>query len=169
MQIIKFIILLVILGISIYIGILVSKKYVNREKELKEFKNALSILGTQIKFTYEPLPIIFKQIGEITKGNTGNIFTNAYKQMGKYTASKAWENAVEESNGSLKKEDKDVIKRLSNLLGQVDVEGQLKEIALVDNFLNTQIEKAEEERKKNERLYRILGTTIGMAIVIILV
>ena len=168
MQIIKFIILFIILGISCYIGILLSKKYVNREKELKEFKNALSILGTQIKFTYEPLPKIFKQIGEITKGNIGELFTNAYKEMDKYTASKAWEYAVDNSNLSLNKEDKEVIKRLGNLLGQVDIEGQLKEITLVDNFLNNQIEKAEEERKKNERLYKVLGTTIGLTIVIIL-
>ena len=168
MQIIKLIILFVILGISCYIGILLSKRYVNREKELKEVKNALSILGTQIKFTYEPLPRIFKQIGEITNGNVGELFTNAYKEMEKSTASKAWEYAVDNSSTSLNKEDKEVIKRLSNLLGQVDVEGQIKEITLVDNFLNTQIEKAEEERKKNERLYKVLGTTIGLTIVIIL-
>ena len=169
MQIIKFIILLVILGISIYIGILVSKKYVNREKELKEFKNALSILGTQIKFTYEPLPKIFKQIGEITKGNTGKIFTNAYMNMDKYQAGDAWKKSVEESNGNINKEDKEIIKKLGNLLGQVDVEGQLKEIKLEEEFIKGQIGRAEEERKKNEKLYRTLGVTIGMTIVIILI
>ena len=32
-----------------------------------------------------------------------------------------------------------------------------------------QIEKAEDERKKNEKMYRTLGSVIGLAIVIILV
>ncbi|MBP3255282.1 MAG: stage III sporulation protein AB [Clostridia bacterium] len=169
MNIIKYIILFVILGISSYIGILLSKKYSNREKELKELKNAISILGTQIKFTYEPLPTLFKQIGEITKGNIGEIFTNAYIKMENNSAGDAWKNAVEESSGNLNKEDKEIIKRLGNLLGQVDVEGQLKEITLVNEFINGQIEKAEQERKKNERLYRVLGATIGMAIVIVLI
>ena len=45
-----------------YLGILISKKYTNRVKELKEFKNALNIIETKIKFTYEPLGEIFKEI-----------------------------------------------------------------------------------------------------------
>lgn len=169
MGVIKYIILFVILGISSYIGILLSKKYVNREMELKEFKNAISILGTQIKFTYEPLPTLFKQIGEITKGNVGEMFTNAYINMDKYSAGDAWKKSVEDSNNNLNNEDKDIIKKLGNLLGQVDVEGQLKEIALEDEFIKNQIEKAEQERKKNEKLYRTLGATIGLTIFIVLI
>ena len=169
MGVIKYIILFIILGISSYIGILLSKKYVNREKELKEMKNALSILGTQIKFTYEPLPNIFKQIGEISKNNIGEIFNKAYENMEQYSAGEAWKDAVDKCNSNLNKEDKEIVKKLGNLLGQVDVEGQLKEIELVNEFIDSQIGKAEEERKKNERLYRVLGATIGMTIVIILV
>lgn len=32
-----------------------------------------------------------------------------------------------------------------------------------------QIEKAEEERKKNEKMYKTLGVVIGLAVVIILI
>ncbi len=32
-----------------------------------------------------------------------------------------------------------------------------------------QIDKAEDERKKNEKLYKTLGVTVGLAIVIMLV
>lgn len=53
--------------------------------------------------------------------------------------------------------------------GKTDVEGQLSEISLTSNFLETQIAKSEEECKKNEKLYRTLGTIVGLAIVIILV
>ena len=70
---------------------------------------------------------------------------------------------------NLKKEDIEVLKGLSNLLGKVDVEGQVSEIELVDNFINTQIEKAEEESKKSEKMYKVLGVTIGLAMVIVLV
>lgn len=44
------------------IGILKSQKYVYRVTELKEFKNALNMFKTKLKFTYEPLPEIFSQI-----------------------------------------------------------------------------------------------------------
>ena len=53
--------------------------------------------------------------------------------------------------------------------GQTDVEGQIREINLTSNFIDTQIEKAEDECKKNEKLYRTLGTIVGIAIVIILI
>ena len=169
MQIIKYIILFILLGSSSYIGILISKRYGNRTKELKEMKNALNILSTQIKFTYEPLPKIFKEISEKLDNNIGEIFKNAYNNMEKDTAGLAWIRAIDSSNTNLNKEDKEVLKNLSNLLGQVDAEGQLKEIELVNNFLDMQIEKSEQERRKNEKLYKTLGVTIGMAIVIILI
>ena len=49
------------------------------------------------------------------------------------------------------------------------MEGQISEIELVDNFLNTQIEKAEEESKKSTKMYKTLGVVVGLAIVIILI
>ena len=55
------------------------------------------------------------------------------------------------------------------MLGKTDVEGQISEIKLVQNFLDTQIEQAEVERQKNEKLYKTLGGVLGLAIAIILV
>ena len=72
-------------------------------------------------------------------------------------------------NTELKKEDIEVLKGLSNLLGKVDLEGQVNEIELVDNFLDNQIEKAEEESKKSVKMYKTLGVTVGLAMVIILI
>ena len=67
-----------------------------------------------------------------------------------------------------KKQDKNVLKSLSKLLGQTDIEGQTSQIEITQKFLETQIKQAEEEKRKNEKLYSKLGTTIGLAIVIIL-
>lgn len=53
--------------------------------------------------------------------------------------------------------------------GKTDVEGQISELEVTGNFIDTQIVKAEEERKKNEKLYKTLGTIVGLAIVIILI
>ena len=169
MLIIKYFILFVLLTSSGYIGILISKKYDNRVKELKQMQNALSMLSTQIKFTYEPLPKIFLDISEKLDSNIGNLFKYAYENMENNIAGEAWIYSVENNYTNLNKEDKEIIKGLGNLLGQVDVDGQLKEIQLVENFLTSQIEKAEQEKKKNEKLYKTLGITVGLAIVVILI
>ena len=76
--------------------------------------------------------------------------------------------SVDECVTNLNKEDKQVLKTLSKLLGQTDSEGQINQIEITQNFIDIQIKNAQEEKQKNEKLYSRLGTTIGLAIVIIL-
>ena len=168
MQLIKYFILFLILVSSTLIGKFLSKKYVYRLDELEDIKNALNILKTKIKFTYEPIPEIFDEVSNNVNKNTGRIFNLAKEEMKKKSASEAWELAVEKTECNLKKENKKIIKTLSKLLGQTDVEGQISQIEITEEFLEGQIKEAEEERRKNEKLYTRLGTVLGLAIVIIL-
>lgn len=169
MQIIKYIELVLILGATSYIGVLISKRYLNRVIELKEMKNALNIFATKISFTYEPIPEIFMEISRKIKNNIGDIFYTASKKMNEQNAGTAWIQALEGSSTNMNKEDINVLKGLSNLLGKVDLEGQIGEIKLVEKFLDTQINKAEEDKLKYSKMYKSLGITIGLAIVIILI
>ena len=168
MQLIKYFILFLILILTTMVGKYLSKKYVYRLEELEDIKNALNILKSKIKFTYEPIPEIFGEISKTSGKNVSNLFEIAKNKMNDLTANEAWEEAVEESQNNLKKEDKDVLKTLSKLLGQTDVEGQISQIEITENFLETKIQEAMEEKKKNEKLYTRLGTIMGLAIVIIL-
>ena len=85
------------------------------------------------------------------------------------TATEAWNKSIEEYKGNLTEEDKQVIKTLSKMLGTTDSEGQISQIEVTENFLDNQIKQAQEEKNKNEKLYKKLGSTIGLAIVIILI
>ena len=89
--------------------------------------------------------------------------------MQNFSAGVAWEKAVQSSETNLTDEDLHVLLMLSKMLGQTDVEGQIGQIEITENFLEKQITEAEEEKNKNEKLYRKLGTTIGLAIDIILI
>ena len=165
---IKYFMLFLVLVACTLIGRFLSKKYVYRLIELEEMKNALNIFKTKIKFTYEPIPEIFQEMSENINKNISNIFIKAKNKMQNKSASIAWEEALDESNTNLTKEDIYVLKSLSKLLGQTDIEGQTSQIEITQKFLETQIKQAEEEKKKNEKLYLKLGTTIGLVIVIIL-
>ena len=112
MQIIKYLTLILILSLTSYIGILISKKYLNRVKDLKEMKNALNMFSTKIKFTYETIPQAFREISKKTKPNISNIFKNVCEKMNTENAGKAWEDALEESNTNMTKEDIEVLKNL---------------------------------------------------------
>ena len=74
MQGVKYILLFAIFALSTAIGISISKIYQNRVTELMEFKNILNIMKTKIKFTYEPLEEIFKQIAKDNKTCVEQIF-----------------------------------------------------------------------------------------------
>lgn len=168
MQIVKYFILFLILLLSSLIGKLLSTKYVHRLQELEEIQNALSMLKTKIKFAYDPIPDIFNEISERTIKNVANIFKLANENMKYKTADIAWEQAIEKVDTNLNKDDKQILKNLSKLLGKTDAEGQISQIEIVQNFLNTQINQAVEEKQKNEKLFTRLGTIFGLTIIIIL-
>ncbi len=49
------------------------------------------------------------------------------------------------------------------------MEGQVNQIELTNQFVETQISKAQTELAKNEKLYKTLGTVLGLVIVILLI
>ena len=169
MQIIKYNILLLIFLSSTLIGKYIAERYCYRLRELEDIKTAMNILKSKIKFTYEPLPEIFKEISKNIGQNIAKIFENSTKIMEDKTATEAWNEAIDEYNGNLTEEDKKVVKTLSKMLGTTDSEGQISQIEVTENFLDNQIKQAQEEKNKNEKLYKKLGSTIGLAIVIILI
>ena len=124
---------------------------------------------TKIKFTYEPLAEIFKQIAKDNDTEIEKIFGQMANQLSYYQVKEVWENCIQDADISIKQEDKDVLKKLGKLLGQTDVEGQISEIEVTENFLDMQIENAEEEKKKNQKIYKTLGVVAGLVFVIILV
>lgn len=92
----------------------------------------------------------------------------AKEKMKEVSAGEAWKFAIENSKTGMSKEDLEVLKNLESLLGKTDADGQEVEIELMKKFIDTQIEKAEEEEKKNEKLCKSLGLIFGLAAVIIL-
>ena len=146
-----------------------SKKYSNRLRDLKEMRKALNFFEEKIKFTYEPIPDVFEEISHKVQDNIGEIFYNSSKSMENESAGVAWEKAVDEANNNFTKEDKDIIKGLAKMLGKTDIDGQVSEIRLTCKFLDVQIKDAEIEKNKNEKLYKTLGATVGLALVIILI
>ncbi len=116
MQFIKYCMLFLVFIASALIGKYISQKYKFRVDELEEIKNALNIFKSKIKFTYEPIPEIFKQISENTNKNVSKLFSNAVEKMQTDSAGVAFEKSVDEYSGNLNIEDKQAVKSLSKLL-----------------------------------------------------
>ncbi len=171
MYVLKLILLANIFCTSTAIGILISKKYSNRVTILKNLKNALNIFEVKINYCLETIPEIFSEISEKIQGTTGRIFADTvfYMNVNNMKAGEAWEKSIDVNCGDLKKEDINCIKTLGKLLGSTDVEGQVSQIKLVTEFINTQINEATIAKNKNAKMYQKLGAIIGLIIVIVLI
>ena len=73
--------LFILIGSSL-IGKYIAKRYAYRLEELEEIKNILNVFKSKIRFTYEPIPEIFKEVADKSKDNIGNIFKNARTRYG---------------------------------------------------------------------------------------
>lgn len=167
----KYIMLFLLFILANAIGRILSQKYVYRLEELNELKNFLNVFKTKIRFTCDTIPEIFEEFSKKTKKNIGEIFDLANEKMETETAGQAWEEAIDEATPqlNLNKEDLNVMKMLSKMLGNTDSEGQISQIEITEKFLETQIIQAKEEKDKNQKLYQKLGTTVGLGIVILLI
>ncbi len=169
MIVLKYIIIFFAFCISVYIGNLISKKYVLRVTELKDFKNALNIIESKIKFTYEPLPEIFLDTSKMLTKNISQLFSKSSEKMRIGNAEETWEQEVQESETNLELEDLESIKSFGKMLGKMDKEGQISRIELTRTLIDMQIEKAKQEEQKNAKMYKTLGGIVGLAFVIILI
>lgn len=169
MEILKIIILTVIMGMCTALGLMKANRYKFRVIDLQEMKKALNLATTKMRYTYEPLPDLFYEISKDLNENISNIFKKSHEYMEDLSAGQAWEKAVDESTYNFTKEDINIIKGLSKLLGKTDLEGQLMQIELTNKLLDEQIVQATNLKNKNTKLYKTLGATIGIAIMIIFI
>ncbi len=169
MIVIKWIIMSLIFSSTSILGLAMANKYRYRVRDLKEIRSILNIIETKMKYTYEPLPQIFTDISKNFQGETVNIFKTANEKMSELSAGEAWHYALENTQTNMTEEDIKTLEVLEKMLGKTDVEGQISEINLSKNYIDVQIKKAEEEQRKNEKLYKNLGVIVGIAIVILLI
>ena len=170
---IKAFLIIIVFGISAFIGYLLANKYSERVKEINDVLLALDIFETKIKYTYDSLSTVFSFIADNLKTKVFRIFYisgEEIKENKNDSAGDIFKEVVEEEKIflSLKRDDIEILKELGVSLGQTDLEGQLKNIRLVRTSFENQLKGAQEEKLKNYKMYRNLGVLTGLVIIIIL-
>lgn len=165
---------IIILISSTFLGFILSRDCAKRPQELRELQRLLQIFENEINFLSNLLSDAFENIANSTESEVGVFFSSTLENlMSGYglNASSAWENAVSENikGTALNKEDEHILISFGKMLGNSDMEGQLKNIRLTINQLKLQEQKAEEIRGRNESMYKRLGFLGGAALVIIFI
>ncbi|MGI6703382.1 MAG: stage III sporulation protein SpoIIIAB [Clostridia bacterium] len=171
---IKLIGCLIIMACSTSGGYLLAAGYTRRVRELRIFQHALQALESEILFTSTPLP---QAVSRMTRrlerpvNRVFDLFGHILEQRDGHTADEAWNMAIDRTRDllCLDYEDIDIVRGFGKNLGSTDKENQEKTFRLVKYQLEEQLKKAEEMRRKNEKLCKNLGFLLGAALVILLV
>lgn len=171
---IKIFALFIIFALSSLIGYLISHRYLSREKELQDIITCLEIFESRINYTYDTIPDCFNFIAGYIGGNVGKIFKRTAEKLERQndvSTGDCFKNVIDEEKMLLDLNDNDIeiLKGLSVSLGQIDLDGQLKNIRLIIHTLNTQLEHARFEKSKNFKLYRNMGILTGLVLMIVLI
>ena len=121
------------------------------QEELKKIQNALAMMKSKIEFTYEPLKNIFEEISRIIYKDEENIFLNTIDKNDNKRLFESWSTSLEE-NLFLKEDDKELLKIFGKNLGKLDKKGQVFQLDEIISLIKKQIQNAEEEVKKNEKM-----------------
>jgi stage III sporulation protein AB len=170
---IKIIGCIVILIASSGFGYIAGSRFKYRVKELRLLMVSLQMLETEMTYTNTPLPEAFESVYLKSSTPINFIFKKVSQSLKNHTFStvgEAFEKALLDCKDimALSTEDIDILKSFGHTLGSSDIDGQIKSFKMVLKQLETQEAKAEEDRSKNEKMYKNLGFLAGIAVSVLL-
>lgn len=170
----KLILLVFIVILCSLIGYIYGEEYKNRYVQLQEMMRVLIDMQNEILYGQTPIPKCLEKLSYKSKEPvnklliciSNKLMTNKAKDV--YNA--FFEGINEQrKNLSLKEYDYNIFLDLAKSLGETSIDGQYSIFTLAKEKLTNQINMADEECKKNRRVYRYLGINIGLMIAIFLI
>lgn len=155
-------------------GFQISSGYKERVFELSELLRDVYQLENEMVYTHTPLPEAFVSVSLKSKEPISTIFSNTGNMLCTNKVDSVFD-AVKKSINDLKdviylkNEDVSIILDLSKSLGQSDLEGQKNIFLLAIESLKKQSEEAERLMRKNIKMFRYMGFSLGTILVIMIV
>lgn len=164
-----------ILFSSTAIGLLCANRLKEQIEELETIKKLLLMLRGEIKYSHSTLSEAFGSIGKRIKGPYGELLLKVAGQMDSMkgqTLAQIWEGCVAEpeylKESALLKEEKEKWLHFGGQLGYLDKEMQVSTIELYLEQVQEEIKNAQENFKRNGKLYRMMGVMAGIFLVILM-
>lgn len=169
---IKFLGLILIAATSSFIGFYLANNLNKRVIFLEKNLLLIDKIQTFIRYNHTPTNQIINELY-----NDENLKYLVYIEKCNKTLNKtndfpkAWKNSIEQSKSELNIDVKDIniLKSIGDVLGSVDVEGQLNDFKLKENLIKQNLKEAVSIKNNYSKMYRSLGILCGVGIAIILV
>lgn len=172
MLVVKLGICIAIVLICTILGMKKSKKYETREKVIIDFITAFKSIENDIKYMLISLPDALEKVRHTLNTETKDVLGAISVLMLSNIQTNDMNKKINEEINSineLNSYDKEIIYQGISNLGKADADTQ---IGIIDNTvinLNNQLSEANSEKLKNCKLYRTLGTAVGLMIAIVFI
>lgn len=165
---------LLIMASAAGIGTSFGRDLKGRCMELRMLKQMIYMLRGEIKYTKTPLTEAFASIAVRMKEPFGSFLEQTAIQMESQEEEnfgELWKSQIKRwlSKTCLKREDREQLGNLGEVLGYLDLEMQLSSIDLYLEQLELGIREAQEAALTKQKLYQSLGVAGGIFLVILLV
>lgn len=172
MFVVKLGICLCIVGICTILGMKKSKKYEMREKKIIDFMTTFKSVENDIKYMLLSLPDALEKIRHTLMTDTKDVLGAIAIDMISNSSEEAINRKINDEINAiyeLTPYDKEIIYQGISSLGKADVESQIGIINNTLNNLDMQLIEANNEKIKNAKLYKTLGTAVGIMIAIVFI
>ena len=155
------------------LGIHMSYRYTQRINNIRELRNVLSHLETEIVNYSTLLVHAIRNSSQYVKGDWKPFFDNiveALENRMEYSLAEVWQESLRalEHNPNVDKAEYEIMQRFGLQLGSSDKVSQEKYFQLIQEQLKVEENSAREARLKYSRMYYNLGILLGLGIAIIL-
>lgn len=158
------------------IGMQFANSIKQRLIELKELQVALSILKSEIRFKSQTIPQAFDSVSKVINSNLQNIFIRVLPKLQSWdsnscTYADLWDRTIKDEieNLYLNKDEICILRDIKTIFNCYDVEHQTNIINMISERVEAAIKNAEEEYRKNSKLYVTFGLFGGILITIFLI
>jgi stage III sporulation protein AB len=155
------------------VGWHIGRYYAYRPIQLRALIVALQMLETEIVYGLTPLHRAFAKVGNRVAEDVGKLFLLAADLLVSEKAQSAEDSlgqAMQKQwpQTALRKQERDVLASLGQVIGSSDREDQQKHLRLAVTHLRGLEEEARAEQAKYEKMYKSLGFLGGLLVVILM-
>ena len=169
-MIIKLLGMAVIMFSSVAIGFRTADTMASREAELRNLSDIITLMLGELDYMHLSIKDIFAKVTPFAKGEVDELFRNICTELERgLSASGAWTNAVAESAHFLpfKASDCEILEKSGYLLEAYGLQEQKTNLNALKQRVDLLACNAEEFKKKNSRIARMLGIYGGLLLCII--
>ena len=141
-----------------------------QERQLQQIKRVLEWIGCELSSRMWPIPVLFRQVAQMTGGTLSRILTDFAEELDRNAAPDAYScmETVLDRYPGLHESGRQLLSELGRSLGRFDLEAQLREVVHLQQQAEQMLQEHGAGRDERRRCYQTLGLCVGAGLVIVL-